>query len=112
RPSIMRRTDDGTSDPPRVLCIGSFEQLPRTLGAYDRGSGDGRQHRPTLHEELGRAYLDAIDERDRGDGRAGSDRGLEALDVDEGIGVRRAQVDDEVGLVEQPAADRRVGLAR
>ena len=42
----------------------------------------------------------------------GPDRRVEAVDVDQRVGVRRAQVDDEVGLVEEPAADRRVDRGR
>ena len=45
---------------------------------------------------------------DRGDRRARPDRGVESVDVDEGVGMRRAQVDHEIGLVEQAAADARV----
>ena len=39
----------------------------------------------------------------------GPDRGVEAVDRDERVGVRGAQVDHEVGLVHEPAADGRVG---
>ena len=45
------------------------------------------------------AHLDGVDDGDGGDRRARTDRRVEAIDGDEGVGGRGAQVDDEVGLV-------------
>ena len=48
--------------------------------------------------------LTAFDERDRGERRAGPDRRLEAVDLDERVPGRRAQVEHDVGVVEQARA--------
>ncbi len=92
------------SDASRMLLVRGIEQCPRALGADDRGSGDGRRQRPTLREELGGPHLDAIGDRDRRERRARPDRGIDAIDGDERVGVGRAQIDDEVGLVGQAVA--------
>ena len=92
--------------------ICGIEQCPRALGADDRRSGDGRRQRPALREELGGPHLDAIDDRDCRERRARPDRGIDAIDGDERVGVRRAQIDDEVGLVGQAVAGDGVRILR
>ena len=49
------------------------------------------------------AHLDGVDDGDGGDRRAGPDGRVQAIDVDQRVAGRRAQVDDQVRLVEQPA---------
>ena len=60
------------------------------IRANDRGPGDDRRHRPALDEQLRGAHLDGVDNCDCRDGRAGSDRGVNAVDGDEGVGMRSA----------------------
>ena len=103
---------DGASDPPRVLSIGVVEQSrERSAPTTDARVMTGGIA-PRSDEQLGGAHLDGIDDGDGGDGRAGTDRRVQAVDGDQRVGVGRAQVDDQVGLVEQPAADGRVRLVR
>src|SRR6266568_8985533 len=59
--------------PPRVLAVGRFEQLFRSLAPH---LGDARDHRRQLtlgEEQLRGADLDRIGDRDRRDGRARPD---------------------------------------
>ena len=53
--------------------------------------------------------LQGVDDRDVGERGARADGRIEAGDLDERVRLGRAQVDDEVGGVEEAAADRGSG---
>src|SRR6185503_2264587 len=96
-------------DASRVLPIRGIERSPRALGTDDRGPGDDGWQGASLREQGCRAHLDGVDDGDGGDRRTRTDRRVDAIDEAERVGGRRAQVDDEVGLVGEPATDRVVG---
>src|SRR6478752_5777887 len=101
---------DRTGEPPRMLSIGSVEHRPGPLGAHCARARDHRGPRPTLHQELGGPDLDGVDDGDRPDGRTGSHRALQPVDRHEGVRVRGAHVEHEVGDVHEPDACRGVRL--
>jgi hypothetical protein len=103
---------DGSCNAPRMLTIRGIEQCPRAIGANDRRPGDDGRHRPALDEQLGGPRFDRIGDRDGRDRRAWPDRGVLAGQRNEGVRLGRAEIDDEIGLVDEPAADRRVDVAR
>src|SRR5436190_18900911 len=94
-------SSDGASDPVSVIAIGGVEQLLRSLRADDRCPRDDRRHRAALDEQLCGAHFNRVDDGHRRKRRARTDWRVEALELDEGVRMRRAEVDDEVGLVEE-----------
>src|SRR5712691_4833375 len=99
--------------PPRVLSVGRFEQLFRSLAPHLGGARDHRRQLVLGEEQLRGADLDRVGDRDRRDGRARSDRRVgPSFEVDQRVARGRADVDHDVRLVQQPGAHGRLDLAR
>jgi len=98
--SICGRGEDA-GQAPRVFRVRLVEQLARTFRPHQRGAREHRRHRPALDEQRRCPRLDFVRDRYRSDCRARRDRRLEALDDDERVPGRRAQIDDDVGMIEE-----------
>src|SRR4051794_34703129 len=86
---------------PRMLGVCVVEELGRAAFAHDGGTGDDRGQRAALLERDRRPYLQLVGQRDCRDGRARADRLLDALQPDQRVAGRGAEVEDDVGVIEQ-----------
>ena len=106
------RSVDRTGDPPRVLSIGLVEQsrdrsAPTTAARVMTGGIAPRSTSSSATRTLIELTIAT-----RRDGRPRADRRVQALDRDSASACGRAQVDHEVGLVEQPRAGGRAPARR
>src|SRR5918994_3886980 len=93
-----------------MLRIGRVEEPLRLLAAHD---GRARQHRrqgPPFVEQRGRLHLELVHERNGGDRRAGADRRLQPVELDERIPDRCTEVEDHVRVVAEARPLPHLGL--
>src|SRR5829696_5826510 len=93
-------------EPTRVLAVRRVEQTPRLPLAHDRRARQHRRQGAARGQELRCADLHRVGERDRRHGRTRPDRRRDAVEPDERVAWRRAQVEHDVGVVEEPRAGR------
>src|SRR6266542_4357484 len=100
------------ASPAGLLAVGRLEERRGALRSRDRRGGDHRWHHPTFHQQRRGLHLDLVDHRHAGERRGRSHRLLQPVERDQGVAHRRAQVDHQVGGVEQPPAAGTAALGR
>src|SRR3954451_5592280 len=99
-------------EPARVLCVGTVEQLGRAAAPDDGRTGDDGGQRAMPQQRRRRPHLELVGQRHGRDRRTRADRRVEPLEAHQCVAGRRAEVEHDVGVVEQPGARRVAGLAR
>jgi hypothetical protein len=89
-----------------VLGVAGVEEPARLVRPDERGARQHGRHRARLDEQLGRADLDLVHERDGGECRARPHRRLEAVHLHQRVADRGAEVEHDVRVVQQARARR------